>query len=81
MSLTTKVALALSAVAVATIGCAQEKSVRIAIWDERQPKQQPMYQNFLGNHITNYLNKQEGFSVRSVGMDDPQRGDLEPGQG
>lgn len=74
MSLTTKVALALSAVAVATIDCAQEKSVRIVIWDERQPKQQPMYQNFLGNHITNYLNKQEGFSVRSVGMDDPQQG-------
>ncbi|MBA7685594.1 hypothetical protein ES703_94019 [subsurface metagenome] len=33
-----------------------------------------MYENFLGNHIADYLRKQEGFSVRSVGMDDPQQG-------
>jgi len=74
MSLIMKIALALSAAAAVTVGCAQEKSVRIVVWDERQPKQQPMYENFLGNHIANYLNKQEGFSVRSVGIDDPQQG-------
>jgi trehalose utilization protein len=33
-----------------------------------------MYKNFLGNHIANYLKKQKGFSVRSVGMNDPQQG-------
>ena len=74
MSLIVRVALALSVFAVATTGCVQEKSVRIVVWDERQPKQQSMYENFLGNHIANYLNKQEGFSIRSIGMDDPQQG-------
>ncbi|MHC4425144.1 MAG: ThuA domain-containing protein [Planctomycetota bacterium] len=74
MTLTTKIVLALSVVAMATNGQAQEKSVRIAVWDERQPKQQPMYENFLGNHIADYLRKQRGLAVRSVGMDDPQQG-------
>jgi len=76
MSLIVKLALVLPLVAVATIGCAQQKQkpVRIVVWDERQPKQQSMYENFLGNHIADYLRRQEGFSVRSVGMDDPQQG-------
>ena len=69
-----KLALALSVVAAATVGRAEEKSVRIVVWDERQPKQQQMYKNFLGNHIAEYLRKQGGFSVQSVGMDDPQQG-------
>ncbi|MHC4623854.1 MAG: ThuA domain-containing protein [Planctomycetota bacterium] len=50
------------------------KAVQVVVWDERQPKQQQMYENFLGNHIADYLRKQEGFSVRSVGMGDPQQG-------
>ena len=66
--------LALSVAAVATVGRAEEKSVRIVVWDERQPKQQQMYENFLGNHIGEYLRKQDRFSVRSVGLDDPQQG-------
>jgi trehalose utilization protein len=76
MSLIVKLALVLPLVAVATIGCALQKQrpVRIVVWDERQPKQQSMYENFLGNHIADYLRRQEGFSVRSVGMDDPQQG-------
>jgi len=74
MNLIVKLALVLPLVAAATTGCAQQKPVRIVVWDERQPKQQSMYENFLGNHIANYLNKQEGFSVRSVGIDDPQQG-------
>jgi trehalose utilization protein len=74
MKLTTKVVLALSVVALVMVSCVEGKSVRIVVWDERQPKQKPMYENFLGNHIANYLNKQKGFSVRSVGMDNPQQG-------
>jgi trehalose utilization protein len=52
----------------------QQKTVRVLVWDERQPKQQQMYKNFLGNHIADYLRNQSGFAVRSVGMDDPQQG-------
>jgi trehalose utilization protein len=74
MKLTTKVALSLSVVVLVTASCVEAKSVRIVVWDERQPKQQTMYKNFLGNHIANYLKKQKGFSVRSVGMNDPQQG-------
>ena len=74
MSLIVRVAMALIVVGAGTVAGAQQKSARIVVWDERQPKQQPMYKNFLGNHIANYLRKQKGFSVRSVGMDDPQQG-------
>jgi trehalose utilization protein len=66
--------LALSVVAAATAGGAEPKRVRVVVWDERQPKQQQMYENFLGNHIAEYLRKENGFSVRSVGLDDPQQG-------
>ncbi|MHC4460197.1 MAG: ThuA domain-containing protein [Planctomycetota bacterium] len=74
MSLIAKLALILPLVAIATVGCVEQKPVRIVVWDERQPKQKSMYENFLGNHIADHLRKQEGFSVRSVGMDDPQQG-------
>jgi len=74
MTLITKIALILSVVSVATVCGAEEKAVRIVVWDERQPKQRPMYESFLGNHIANYLRKQEGFTVRSVGIDDRQQG-------
>jgi trehalose utilization protein len=74
MRLTTKVVLSLSVVVLVTVSCVKGKSIRIVVWDERQPKQKPMYENFLGNHIANYLSRQKGFSARSVGMDDPQQG-------
>jgi trehalose utilization protein len=74
MGIIARLALVLSLVVVATVGCAQQKTVRVVVWDERQPKQQSTYENFLGNHIADYLRAQEGFSVRSVGMDDPQQG-------
>ncbi len=53
---------------------AQRKSARIVVWDERQPKQKEMYRDFLGNHIARYLRKEEGFSVRSVCLDQPEQG-------
>jgi trehalose utilization protein len=61
-------------VAVAAAGCKQQKPVQVLVWDERQPKQQQVYKNFLGNHIAGYLRSQEGLAVRSVGMDDPRQG-------
>lgn len=60
--------------AATAIGQVRDKAVRIVVWDERQPKQKSMYEDFLGNHIADYLRKQEGFKVRSVGLDDPQQG-------
>ena len=74
MRLIGRFVLALSVVGAAMVGRAEAKSIRIVVWDERQPKQQAMYENFLGNHIADYLQEQKGFSVRSVGMDDPQQG-------
>ncbi|MHC4619217.1 MAG: ThuA domain-containing protein [Planctomycetota bacterium] len=74
MTLTAKFALALSMVAVAGTACKQQQPIKVVVWDERQPKQQQVYENFLGNHIADHLRRQEGFSVRSVGMDDPQQG-------
>jgi trehalose utilization protein len=71
---TVKLALALSIAAVCTTGCMQHKSVQVLVWDERQPKQQQMYENFLGNHIADHLRQQGGLAVRSVGIDDPQQG-------
>jgi len=74
MSMIARLAVALAVVAVGTVGCSQQKSVRVVVWDEQQPKQQPTYANFLGNHIADHLRQQKKFSVRSVGMDDPQQG-------
>jgi trehalose utilization protein len=50
------------------------KAVRVLVWDERQPAQQQVYDNFLGNEIAGYLRKQPGFSVTSVCPDDPGQG-------
>ena len=49
-------------------------SVRVLVWDERQPEQKPTYPNFLGGAIAEHLLSRPGFSVRSVGLDDPSQG-------
>src|SRR4030095_1097084 len=49
-------------------------SIRVLVWDERQPEQSQAYENFLGNAIAAHLKKQPGFSVTSVGLDDPEQG-------
>ena len=59
---------------IATPNYAEEDVRHIVVWDERQPKQKLMYENFLGNHIADSLRKQPGFSVRSVGLDDAKQG-------
>jgi len=63
-----------AAFAAGTIDRAKQKTARIVVWDERQPRQKQLYKNFLGNHIAEYLRRQKRFTVRSVGLDDPQQG-------
>ena len=53
---------------------AQHDTIKVLVWDERQPKQAQAYDNFLGNEVAAYLKKQEGLEVRSVGLDDPDQG-------
>ena len=50
------------------------KTIRVVVWDERQPRQKEAYENFLGNEIARYLEKQSGLSVQSVALDDPEQG-------
>ncbi|HUT31483.1 MAG TPA: ThuA domain-containing protein [Sedimentisphaerales bacterium] len=74
MNIISPVLIALSILAAPAQDAIQPKTVRVAVWDERQPKQKQMYENFLGNHIADYLRSRPGFTVRSVGMDDPNQG-------
>ena len=48
--------------------------IRVLVWDERQPEQAQAYENFLGNAIAAHLAKQPGFTVKSVGLNDPEQG-------
>jgi trehalose utilization protein len=53
---------------------AAPESIKVVVWDEEQPAQKQAYENFLGNQIANHLGEQPGISVRSVKLDDPERG-------
>ena len=48
--------------------------IGVLVWDERQPRQQEAYDNFLGNAIAAHLRAQGGLAVRSAGLDDPDQG-------
>jgi trehalose utilization protein len=48
--------------------------IRVVVWDERQPAQKEAYGGFLGDTLAAYLTKQEGFTVKSVGLNDPEQG-------
>ena len=50
------------------------RTVKVLVWDERQPRQKQAYENFLGNEIANYLEKQPGLSVVSAALDDAEQG-------
>ena len=58
----------------ASIPVAGADPVNVLVWDERQPRQEEAYDNFLGNEIAHYLRSQDGLSVQSAGQDDPQNG-------
>ena len=49
-------------------------TIRVVVWDERQPQQKQAYENFLGNTIAEHLRSQPGLSVESVALDDPEQG-------
>ncbi|QDU21920.1 ThuA domain-containing protein [Urbifossiella limnaea] len=48
--------------------------VGVVVWDERQPEQRQAYENFLGNHIADHLRRRPGLAVRSVGIEDAEKG-------
>ena len=48
--------------------------IGVLVWDERQPRQQEAYDNFLGNAIAGHLRAQDGLAVQSAGLDDPGQG-------
>ena len=58
----------------ASVSVAAADPVNVLVWDERQPRQKEAYDNFLGNEIASHLRSQQGFTVQSVGQDDPQNG-------
>jgi trehalose utilization protein len=51
-----------------------EKPIRVVVWDEQQPQQKQVYENFLGNAIADHLKKGPGLSVKSVRLADEQQG-------
>ncbi len=53
---------------------ADDSTIPVVVWDERQPAQKEAYPNLLGNAIADHLKNQPGISVRSVGLDDPGQG-------
>ena len=52
----------------------RDRTIRVVVWDERQPQQKQAYENFLGNAIAEHLRSQPGLSVESVAPDDPEQG-------
>jgi trehalose utilization protein len=50
------------------------ETIKVVVWDERQPSQKEAYDNFLGNRIADHLRSEPGLSVKSVGLDDPEHG-------
>jgi hypothetical protein len=50
------------------------KTIQVVIWDEQQPSQKPVYPDFLGNHLADYLKTRPGLEVRSSKLDDPDQG-------
>jgi trehalose utilization protein len=53
---------------------AAEARIRVTVWDEQQPAQQKVYTNFLGNHIAEHLKKNPRYEVRSVNLNEPEKG-------
>ena len=60
--------------ALAMTALADPAPIRVLVWDERQPEQAHAYENFLGNAIAAHLAQQPSFTVKSVGLDDPEQG-------
>ncbi len=52
----------------------RDRTIRVVVWDERQPQQKQAYEDFLGNAIAEHLRSQPGLTVKSVAPDDPEQG-------
>ena len=50
------------------------ETINVVVWDEQQPAQKEAYEDFLGNEIASYLEKQAGISVRTVNLTSPEKG-------
>jgi trehalose utilization protein len=50
------------------------RPLRVLVWDEQQEIQKKAYENYLGNHVAEYLKKQPGLDVKSVSIKDPDQG-------
>ena len=50
------------------------ETINVVVWDEQQPAQKEAYDDFLGNEIASYLEKQSGISVRTVNLASPEKG-------
>lgn len=50
------------------------RPVTVTVWDERQPEQKQAYDDFLGNQIAGYLKGRPGLAVRSVSIEDDEKG-------
>ncbi len=50
------------------------KPISVVVWDERQPAQKQAYDNFLGNQIADQLKDKPGLSVKSVSIEDDEKG-------
>ena len=57
-----------------SVSAVDQGPIRVVVWDERQPRQQQAYDNFLGNEIAACLKSRGGLAVRSVGWTIPTRG-------
>jgi trehalose utilization protein len=58
----------------AVVIAASAKPIRVVVWDERQELQKTAYGDYLGNTLAASLGKQSDFSVKSVGLNDPDQG-------
>jgi len=65
---------AIATLSIATQFATSAEPIRIVVWDEQQPAQKQAYDNFLGNEIAGYLQKQPGLAVVSRKQDDPEQG-------
>jgi trehalose utilization protein len=65
----------LLALLAALAGNGLAQSIRVVVWDERQPEQKTAYPDFVGNQIAAHLRTLPGIVVvKSVGLDDPEHG-------
>lgn len=53
---------------------AEKKPINVVVWDERQPQQKKAYDNFLGNQIADHLKTRPGLAVKSVAIDEDEKG-------